>query len=196
MKIETPWGTSQSESIRAEGIVFHSTSSHGGFHLNAERRLEFQKRLPEFRCFGGYTRWFEEDCDSCAVVIAFAECFLTSEIYDAIRQVRSMARDYVNWQRVVEYIESQPNLLRIETEERTRREPLWETGGMTGGMLKPEFAHHWCVNLRRGSERKTMLFPQYPHKCLFTDAELSSLVEYVPELHDRPHRTDLISAGF
>lgn len=187
MKVETPWGPSQHAFKKADGIVFHSTSGHGGFYLNDERRLVFQNTLPDFECFAGYTRWFEEDCDACAVVIVFAEVFQAAEIYDAIRLARAMAgnTEYgTKWIPVVEYFESQPALVRIENEERERRSTLWERGGLHGGGFVAEFAGHWAVNFSRGSDRRTLMMPAYPDQQLYTDDELSGLTEYQPELHN------------
>lgn len=33
-KVATPWGQSQSSEVYADGVVFHSTASHGGFKLD------------------------------------------------------------------------------------------------------------------------------------------------------------------
>lgn len=185
---ETPWGKSQSHSTRAEGIVFYSTAGHGGFGLTESRALEFRRALPEFVCFGGYSRWFEEDCDACAIVIVFHEFFQPDEIHNAIRAVRHMATSYPKWQEVVRFIESQPHLLTIERNEAARTESLWERRGLFGGMFIDEFARHWAVDFKRGSERKTFLVSGYPDKQWFTDEELAGLTEYQPELHDKRRR--------
>ena len=36
-RVHTPWGTSQGATVYADGVVFHSTAGHGGFHLSPER---------------------------------------------------------------------------------------------------------------------------------------------------------------
>lgn len=41
----TPWGPSQGATVYAEGVVCHSTASHGGFHL-APDRCAFAKARP------------------------------------------------------------------------------------------------------------------------------------------------------
>ena len=51
----TPWGPSQGAVRYAEGLVFHSTSGHGGFHLSADRNARVH---PLMRDAGGY---YEED---------------------------------------------------------------------------------------------------------------------------------------
>ena len=40
----TPWGPSQGAVRYGEGVVFHSTSGHGGFHLSAERNAKTTSR--------------------------------------------------------------------------------------------------------------------------------------------------------
>ena len=57
----TPWGTSQHQEHLAPGIVFHSTSSHGGIVLdnNHKNKME-QFRYSNFR---NWARCWEEDCD-------------------------------------------------------------------------------------------------------------------------------------
>ena len=62
-RAHTPWGASQGATIYAEGITCHSTASHGGFHLSAERN---RKVHPMLRAKGG---WYEED--SCWSIVAF-----------------------------------------------------------------------------------------------------------------------------
>ncbi len=37
MSIRTPWGKAQTTEVLAEGIVFYSTASHGGFKLARPR---------------------------------------------------------------------------------------------------------------------------------------------------------------
>ncbi|MDP2119563.1 MAG: hypothetical protein Q8K28_06640 [Hoeflea sp.] len=41
----TPWGASQHATIYANGIVFHTTSGHGGFHLSAARNVKVLSTL-------------------------------------------------------------------------------------------------------------------------------------------------------
>ncbi|WP_352901276.1 hypothetical protein [Mesorhizobium sp. M1340] len=72
-RAHTPWGTSQGATVYAEGVVAHSTASHGGFHLSAERNRKVQ---PMLRADGG---WYEEDCHWAAVAQAFPELFTDFE---------------------------------------------------------------------------------------------------------------------
>lgn len=74
----TPWGESQLTRTIAPGIVSCSTSSHGGFFVNAER---FAQMPPEYQALvypcmaanGG--AWFEEDTAWVGVVLSFPQEF-------------------------------------------------------------------------------------------------------------------------
>lgn len=59
----TPWGPSQGGTVYAEGITSHSTASHGGFKLSADRNRYVH---PMLRAAGG---WYEED--ECWAIVAF-----------------------------------------------------------------------------------------------------------------------------
>ncbi|HCJ73598.1 MULTISPECIES: hypothetical protein [Rhizobium/Agrobacterium group] len=69
----TPWGASQIATIYAEGVVSHSTASHGGFHLSVDRNVEVH---PMLRSSDGF---YEEDCCWAAVAIAFPNLFTAYE---------------------------------------------------------------------------------------------------------------------
>lgn len=69
----TPWGGSQGATVYAEGIVAHSTASHGGFHLSAECNAQVH---PMLRAEGG---WYEEDCAWAIVAITFPQLFTSFE---------------------------------------------------------------------------------------------------------------------
>jgi hypothetical protein len=69
----TPWGVAQCSDIYAEGVVFHSTASHGGFHLDEERNALV---APAYRNAGG---WYEEDCEWAKVAANFPHLFTTYE---------------------------------------------------------------------------------------------------------------------
>lgn len=107
MNVHTPWGPSQSATTVADGIVFHSTASHGGFLLDEERLKTFRESLPTFRPFNGHTKWFEEDCDACAVVVVFRDAFSPDAVANAIRMIRYMAnRNYpAHWEEVERYVD-------------------------------------------------------------------------------------------
>jgi hypothetical protein len=69
----TPWGPSQGAVRYGEGVVFHSTSGHGGFHLSAERNAKIH---PLLRHKGG---WYEEDAAWAAVATAWPDLFTALE---------------------------------------------------------------------------------------------------------------------
>jgi hypothetical protein len=69
MTASTPWGGSQMATIYVEGIVSHSTSGHGGFHLSSDRNRFVDASV---RSEGG---WYEEDCEWAVVAITFPDVF-------------------------------------------------------------------------------------------------------------------------
>lgn len=74
--MNTPWGPSQNWEKIAPGIFSHSTASHGGFHLSAERLAAMPEHLKVPGWGGNAARgWFEEDCDAALVMLAFPEHF-------------------------------------------------------------------------------------------------------------------------
>ncbi|RUV66073.1 hypothetical protein EOA78_35415 [Mesorhizobium sp. M5C.F.Cr.IN.023.01.1.1] len=62
-RIGTPWGPSQGATVYAEGVVFHSTAGHGGFHLSLDRNGKVHAGL---RAADGF---YEED--ECWAIVAF-----------------------------------------------------------------------------------------------------------------------------
>jgi hypothetical protein len=72
--VETPWGPSQSSTEIAPGIVFHSTASHGGYHLSPARVASMPKPLREFQPWAE-PGWYEEDCDWYVVAWSFPQYF-------------------------------------------------------------------------------------------------------------------------
>jgi hypothetical protein len=69
MTASTPWGGSQIATIYVEGIVSHSTSGHGGFHLSPDRNRFVDASV---RSEGG---WYEEDCEWAIVAMTFPDVF-------------------------------------------------------------------------------------------------------------------------
>lgn len=69
----TPWGPSQGATVYAEGIIFHSTASHGGFHLSAERNRDVLPTLRDGSCF------YEEDEGWAIVALSFPHLFTAFE---------------------------------------------------------------------------------------------------------------------
>jgi hypothetical protein len=78
----TPWGPSQGAIRYGEGVVFHSTSDHGGFHLAADRNA---KVPPLLRNSGG---WYEEDDAWSVVVVAWPDLFTGFERRQAEETLR------------------------------------------------------------------------------------------------------------
>jgi len=73
MRAETPWGTAQHSRVYGEGVISHSTASHGGFHLDRARNARVD---PRWRDAGG---WYEEDSQWAIVAATFPELFTTFE---------------------------------------------------------------------------------------------------------------------
>ncbi len=80
--MNTPWGSSQQIEEIAPGIIFVSTTGHGGYGIAKELWL---KMPSPYRSEGIVTRecfWYEEDCDWALVVLSFPEHF-SKNIHDA-----------------------------------------------------------------------------------------------------------------
>lgn len=84
MKINTPWGMSDSTKQIADGIIWCETPSHGGIWLSPARMAEMPTHYKV--CSFTNDNWFEEDCSMAAVVLAFPQFFTT----DNVRQAQAM----------------------------------------------------------------------------------------------------------
>ncbi|WP_315860640.1 DUF7007 domain-containing protein [Rhizobium leguminosarum] len=73
VQCSTPWGLSQGATIYAEGIACHSTASHDGFKLSADRK---RKVHPMLRAEGG---WYEQDAAWAIVAITYPQPFIGYE---------------------------------------------------------------------------------------------------------------------
>ena len=81
-KVATPWGQSQSSEIYADGVVFHSTASHGGIKLDRAHNA----RMPAaIRVAGG---WYEEDAEWAKVATGFPDLFTAYERHHAEKTLR------------------------------------------------------------------------------------------------------------
>ncbi len=78
----TPWGPSQGAVRYGDGVVFHSTSGHGGFHLSGDRNAHIHPLLREA---GG---WYEEDAAWAAVATAWPDLFTGLERRQAEETLR------------------------------------------------------------------------------------------------------------
>jgi hypothetical protein len=83
----TPWGRAQVSRRYADGIVLHSTASHGGFHL-AEKANSAVHAL--YRNDGEF---YEEDCEWAKVAHAFPQLFTAYERRLADRTLRDTYPD-------------------------------------------------------------------------------------------------------
>jgi hypothetical protein len=85
--MNTPWGQSDGSKEYGSGIVFYSTSSHGGFHVTAT----LLAKMPDYMrdSFSGEGEWFEEDCAWSMVTTCFPERFSESEQKAAKETLRS-----------------------------------------------------------------------------------------------------------
>lgn len=88
----TPWGGSQLATVYAEGIVSHSTSGHGGFHLSPDRNLQVDASV---RGVGG---WYEEDCEWAIVALTFPDLFTGYERRCADETARHTFPEY--WEKL------------------------------------------------------------------------------------------------
>lgn len=87
MRVSTPWGMSQGATIHAQGVIFHSTASHGGFKLDRARNAAIH---PALRIKGG---WYEEDGDWARVAVGYPDLFTDREKAMADRTLRDWAPD-------------------------------------------------------------------------------------------------------
>jgi hypothetical protein len=69
----TPWGPSQEATLYAQGVVAHTTASHGGFLLSPERNAKVHRLL---RSRDGF---YEEDSAWAAVAVTFPDLFTSVE---------------------------------------------------------------------------------------------------------------------
>lgn len=85
--MKTPWGKSEQQAHRADGIVFHTTACHGGFKLDRKRNAQ----VPVvFRNSGG---WYEEDCEAAKVIISFPQYFTPETVEKAHKAVKNYFPD-------------------------------------------------------------------------------------------------------
>lgn len=78
----TPWDTSDAKTVYAEGVIFYTTPSHGGFFLTKER----QRQMPV--ALRNKSGWYEEDCEWAKVALAFPALFTSYERKTAEKTVK------------------------------------------------------------------------------------------------------------
>jgi hypothetical protein len=69
--------------IYAEGVIAHSTASHAGFHLSADRNSKVHSLLRKGAA------WCEEDCEWAIVALSFPELFTAHERVAAEKTIRN-----------------------------------------------------------------------------------------------------------
>lgn len=168
--IETPWGPSQHQREHAPGIVFHSTASHGGYHLSTERWKDFTA-IPQFANWP--SPWLEEDCDASLVYLRWPELATDEQIHDAVCMVRGMAtltNDTGRWQEMLVWIKEHPELLSREQAHLEAVKHLWQRGSMSSTKQHGI----WRVSFSRRSQNLAV-YMDYPTKRYYSDAELESV---------------------
>jgi hypothetical protein len=83
----TPWGLAQIAEKYGEGIVYYSTASHGGFHLDDARNASVHSL---YRNSGG---WYEQDCEWAKIAHAFPERFTAFERLSTDRTLQNVVPD-------------------------------------------------------------------------------------------------------
>ncbi|NTF97781.1 DUF7007 domain-containing protein [Rhizobium rhizogenes] len=83
----TPWGMAQVWRQFADGIVLHSTASHGGFHLDENANATIH------RLYRNGDGFYEEDCEWAKVARAFPELFTAYQRRLADRTLRDYSPD-------------------------------------------------------------------------------------------------------
>lgn len=116
----TPWGMAQISQFYGEGVISHSTASHGGFHLDEERNTFVH---PAYRNASG---WYEEDSDWSKVAATFPRLFTDYERKSADQILRDWDPDAYE---VVNNVVLGPGESRAKDARRFRR----------------DHAHYWIV---------------------------------------------------
>lgn len=90
VRTSTPWGTAQTATYYAHGLVNYSTAGHGGLHVSNG----LLKRIPLYMQYAdqyatGTAGWYEEDCGWAIVVVCLPEFFSMQMRLDAVRTMQS-----------------------------------------------------------------------------------------------------------
>lgn len=173
----TPWGHSQTEETKAEGITHYTTASHGGYHLSTVRQAELATIFPDFQCFAGQG-WYEEDQDWSIVVLAFPMYFSEEQIHAAVETVKGSVQMESNlysdggrgYARVAQLIKGRL-VEKISEQFKASRAEFWETGSMSTS------GKGWSVSLTRVKDGacRTVHFAEYPMQNYYNDADLAVL---------------------
>lgn len=171
--MNTPWGPSQCVTTYAPGISLCETAGHGGFHLDLPELCELRAQFPGFKLFGGVAQWFEEDCDSVLVVLAFHECFGAFSVYGALRHYQlsdyfaKPAGEREKW------LKSVPGRLVAA------RVAQWEKENAENWIAGSSFTKDgkWSVSFRQvgTNARREVLMHEYPGNAMYSTEQLDSV---------------------
>lgn len=154
MRLSTPWGMSQGATVYAEGVVFHSTASHGGFKLDRARNAGLHLGL---RIKGG---WYEEDGDWARVAIGYPDLFTDRERALADRTMRDWEPDA--WEAIHGRVLT-PDESFVRDREQFEREHAqdWVVIAAIRSTTQPGFVETIATigGRRDGSERHSYLVP-------------------------------------
>jgi len=145
-------GAPQHSWVYAEGVVFHSTASHGGFHLDGERNARVH---PALRNRDG---WYEEDCECATVAATFLDLFTDYERASADETLRHWRPDA--WERIHGVV-LRPGESRIKDERQFRRDHAddWVVIAALASRQRPGFVE--CIatlgGVRVGEERRFLV---------------------------------------
>ncbi len=107
MRVETPWGTSQQSYHYADGILCHSTASHGGFHLSDDCNALVHAMLRND------DSWYEEDAEWAKVAFTFPALFTA---YERKHADQSLRNDYPDAWEHLHRVTLEPGESRIKDE--------------------------------------------------------------------------------
>ena len=174
-RIETPWGPSQHQiQYAVDGIVFHSTASHGGCQLSPQRQVELHE-VAAFKPFG--PEWLEEDCECALVALRWPGYSTDEQIANAITMVQCCAswpHSSARWQPVADWLATTMLHERAERHHEAVKH-LWARGSLSSD------GNGWRVDFRRGDERQTVVLIDYPTKRYYSDEELDQLAHKSPK---------------
>lgn len=154
----TPWGMAQLSRQFADGIVLHSTASHGGFHLDENANATVHA------LYRNDTEFYEEDCEWAKVAHAFPQLFTAYERRLADRTLRDTYPDAYERVMNVTLKDGQSHIRdRQEFEKRHRND--WVVIAALNSDHKPGFVE--CIatlgGIRGETGERRFLVPGYDY---------------------------------
>ena len=155
VQANTPWGPSQGATLYAEGVMLHSTASHGGFQLTPGRNFSIHPALRRLKGF------YEEDAEWAAVAQGLPDLFTSRERRQAEETIRNF------WPEAWENIHGR-QLMPGESRERDRQifEQIhaedWVVIAAVRSACRPGFTETTATRGGRrdaGAERRSFLVP-------------------------------------